>query len=421
MVSLGFESQIVVVIGLCLVSSYLLNLVLNKKFKLPLMIAPLIVGLLLNYNFFDYRYLVPDFRTVISVFANMGVAVVLFFIGLKVDLRYLKDLSRSASVIALSSGLIPFLLGSAATFLYTGNLFEYLFVGVALAITAEEVSVGILDELKMLKKRIGQLILDAGIIGDIFEISIIALLGILIRYNSMQGSALFTMLLEIGVFLAVILLMRYFVIDMLLRIAEKTKRGFDYFGVALITLLVMTVASELLNFSMVLGALLAAILLKDKLVKDKLYYEEYQITEALEVFNFGIFHPIIFIWIGLSIDFSIIYNNIGFGLLLTFLALGGKLLGSVFGNYLVNEPASQGMLIGWGLNARGATGLFALLIAKNVGLVSLGVFSAIVFMALVTTIISPVVFKMLAMKGYGIVNHANHYKAHRHRKKVGIV
>ena len=118
MVSLGFESQIVVVIGLCLVSSYLLNLVLNKKFKLPLMIAPLIVGLLLNYNFFDYRYLVPDFRTVISVFANMGVAVVLFFIGLKVDLRYMKDLSRSASVIALSSGLIPFLLGSGLGILF---------------------------------------------------------------------------------------------------------------------------------------------------------------------------------------------------------------------------------------------------------------------------------------------------------------
>ena len=99
---------------------------------------------------------------------------------------------------------------------------------------------------------------------------------------------------------------------------------------------------------------------------------------------------------------NLLFQNIGFGILLTFLAITGKLIGAVLGNHFCKESLQEGLLIGWGLNARGATDLFALLVAQSQGLVSTSIFSAIVFMALMTTIISPIVFKLLVLKGYGI-------------------
>jgi Kef-type K+ transport system membrane component KefB len=186
---------------------------------------------------------------------------------------------------------------------------------------------------------------------------------------------------------------------------RKKAKKYEYFSVAFTVLLIMVMASELLNFSPIIGALIAGLLLKDKLTKDKLYYEEEHIVEAINLFNLSIFQPIVLIWIGLSFNFSMISSHILFGLVLTLFALFGKLIGSIIGNWFCREPIKEAILIGWGLNPRGSTELFAVLIAQNQGFISQGTYSAVVLMTLITTIVSPIVFKMLVMKGYGLLEH----------------
>ena len=312
----------------------------------------------------------------------------------------------------MNAGLIPFELGFFASYIYTQNIPTSLFVGLALAITAEEVSITILDELRMLKKRVGQLIIEAGIIGDVFEIAAIAFLGFFIRAKTVGSITLLTFILEIFAFIFVVILMRFYVIEFLLDIPDRKSRKYEYFAVAFIILIIMAAISELLNFSAIIGALAAGMLLKNKLIKDRMYYHEHIIIEAIEVFHFGIFEPIVFIFIGLSVDPAMLFENIGFGLILTFLALFGKIAGALVGNYFCGEPLSEGILIGWGLNARGATELFALLIAQNLGIVSEDIFAAIVLMAILTTIISPIIFKMLVRNGYGLVKHVHSRNKH---------
>ncbi len=418
MVTFSFEAQIILSLAICLISAFLLNL-LFRKFKLPQMIAPLFVGLFFNFYLLDNLAFLPEFSNIVEIFANFGVIVVLFFIGLGVDFRYLKDLQKNSSIMALNAAHIPFFFGLFATFFYTRNWVQSIFVGIALTITAEEVTISILDELKLLHKRVGQLIIEAGIIGDVFEILAITLLGLFIRSIRIEATpfTFFKILFELSIFILITLIMRYFVIEWLLQRIGKDGRTYEYFAVAFVVLLVMALASELLNFSHIIGALLAGILLKDMLIQDKLYRAEHHIIEAIEVFDLGVFQPLIFIWIGLSIDFNLLMQNIEFGIVLTILALLGKLLGAVLGNHFCKEPLKEGILIGWGLNARGATELFALLIAKNTGLVTQNVFSAVVFMALMTTIISPIVFKLLVLNGFGLVRHRSK-KDYNHRIKT---
>ncbi|MFH2019996.1 MAG: cation:proton antiporter [archaeon] len=409
----SFEAQIILVIGLCIIFSYALNLVI-RRIKLPLMIAPLFAGLIINYYSVGISYHLPFYREIIEIFSGIGIILILFFIGLKVDLHFLKGMSKNSSIIALNAGLVPFVLGFAFTFYVTKDWTESLFVGIALAITAEEVSIEILEELSLIQKRIGQIIIEAGIIGDIFEISAIALLGLLLRSSALSSGSVFNFVFELIGFILVILMMRYFILDWLLTIVGKDKKRFEYSTIAIVTLFIMVSAAELLNISSILGALIAGLLLKNKLIADKLYVEEHHIVEALEVFNFGVFHSIIFIWIGITINLSSIMSNIAFGIMLTIIAIAGKLLGSIIGNTLIKEPMEEGILIGWGLNARGATEMFALLVAKNTGFLSTEIFSSVVFMVLITTIISPIIFKYLVSKGYGLIEHnASNSKHHK--------
>ncbi len=405
MLEFSSEVQVILVLGLCIILSFFANII-TRKLKLPSIIAPLLIGLILNFWLLEYLPFLTEFKQILAIFANFGLIVILFFIGLKVDFRFFKGLSGNSSIMALNAGIIPLILGFYTGYFFTHDIIKSLFIGIALAITAEEVSITILDELNLLKKRIGQLIIEAGIIGDIFEISAIVLLGVLIKAKSFNESfGIFNVIGELALFISLVVVMRYFIIEFLLKIPGKDGKKYEYFAVAFVILLIMTIASELLNFSYIIGALVAGLLLKDRLIDKKMYYEEHHIVEAIEVFNFGVFESLVFIWIGLSINETILFSNIGLGIALTIIALAGKLIGSVIGNYFCNEPLSEGILIGWGLNARGATELFTVLIAKNQGIISQDIFSAVVFMALVTTIISPIVFNYLVLKGYGVVKH----------------
>ena len=74
---LSLETEISLVLGICLVLAFLINLI-SRKFKLPVMIAPLIAGLLLNY-FQNYLDFLPSFSQILSLFANFGIIVVLFY------------------------------------------------------------------------------------------------------------------------------------------------------------------------------------------------------------------------------------------------------------------------------------------------------------------------------------------------------
>ena len=123
MVNFSFEAQIILSIGICLVSTFFLN-VAAKKLQLPKMIAPLFIGLIINIGFISYLDFIPSFVNIISIFANFGIIIVLFFVGLGVDFRYMKDLSRNSSIMALNAGHVPFFLGCFATFLITKNWIE---------------------------------------------------------------------------------------------------------------------------------------------------------------------------------------------------------------------------------------------------------------------------------------------------------
>jgi Kef-type K+ transport system membrane component KefB len=369
---------------------------LLKRFFLPTVIAPLSIGLILNYLIYSQGIFWPEFGEIISSFAILGVILLLFLLGLKINLHFIKKLSKNSSVMAINAGLVPFLLGFFAAAITGFDAFQSIFVGICLSITSEEVALSILKELNLIKKRLGRLVIEAGILGDVFEIHIIAILGIIMKAVSLgTGVDWFRISAELVLFAAAIIFIRYFVVPFIFNLVGKEALHHELLLGSLFILFVTTLVSQWLNFGYFIGALTSGILIKDKLIEKKEYGHEHQIISVVETISFGFFEPLVFIWIGLSIDINILLAAPWFGIMLTAIALLGKLVGAILGNYFCGESIKEGYMIGWALNSRGSTELFAIIIAKNQNIINPTIFNGIVFMAIATTLISPIVFKFL--------------------------
>ncbi|MCK4492234.1 MAG: cation:proton antiporter, partial [Candidatus Altiarchaeales archaeon] len=124
---------------------------------------------------------------------------------------------------------------------------------------------------------------------------------------------------------------------------------------------------------------------------DKIYLRE--IVENLKMITFGLIVPFFFISIGLHFDVQAIFLDPILLLLILIVATAGKILGSMILTFLSRFNLRQATLIGWGMNSRGTTELIIVEIARSSGLIPIEVFSAVVIMAILTTLAFPIVLK----------------------------
>ncbi|OGM02652.1 hypothetical protein A3K72_02855, partial [Candidatus Woesearchaeota archaeon RBG_13_36_6] len=264
-------------------------------------------------------------------------------------------------------------------------------VGACLSVTAEAVSIDILEELNILKTRLGEIIVAAGTLDDIVEVLLVSLLVTFIHSIKNPGLGVFVIILDIIIFFILVYFAGYFLIPFVLKFISKKRQKIDLFVFSLILSLFMATASEYLGIGSLLGALLAGMTMRYSLVKSKRgIIEEKQITEIIEITTFGFMAPFFFIWIGMQSDFTFLLTNPLLGIVIALAAFGGKLFGSIIGNWIGKGSFIEGITIGWGMNTRGEIELIAAELARQSSLISNEVFSALVFMAFATTIISPI-------------------------------
>jgi Kef-type K+ transport system membrane component KefB len=107
-----------------------------------------------------------------------------------------------------------------------------------------------------------------------------------------------------------------------------------------------------------------------------------------------------FLFIAMGIDFSLQSLTLEPLLVLAvvLIAIAGKMLGSMVTKPFLKIRWKQLYLVGWGMNARGAIGLAVAFVAFNIGLVDTGIYSSLVIMALVTTLIFPFFVRRMVNK-----------------------
>ncbi len=225
--------------------------ILARMIKQPPLIAYLIAGVLAGPLFFNI--LGGDSSSLIQVFAHIGVAFLLFIVGLNLDLRVLKEVGGVSVVAGLSeiflTGLIGFILAIGFGF---ANM-TALYIGAALAFSSTVVVVKILSDKKEIDTLHGRIALGILIVEDF--VAAIALMAIpLFNSNGSITSVLMWLSLAIGVIIA-IFLFSHFVLKGFLNYLARSQETLFLFGIT--WALSLATLFDWLGFSLEIGALIA--------------------------------------------------------------------------------------------------------------------------------------------------------------------
>lgn len=380
--------SIILVLAIVLGTAFVFNEVF-KKLNLPPVVGQILGGLILGIPIL--RALIFQDESAIEIvdlLATLGILFLLLLVGLEVDIERILQSSKEAVLISLGAAIVPLVLGFVFLRLLGYDAIASLIFGGALSVTAEGTTVKVLMDAKALNTRLGAIIVSAGAIDDIFEVlflSMVTVVGF--------GGSLFQLVylpLEFLVFIVVAFIL-FKLVSKVLRTIEG-RGDTELFSLIIIFVLAMAALSETLEMGYLIGAIIAGFLLQLSMRRLRKSDEE-EMVKATRLISLAFVVPFFFVNIGLNFNYDYLLGNVFLLASTTAIAFLGKILGTLIAKPLSKLSIKQLYLIGWGMNSRGAVELVIALLALKHGLIAQEIFSALVAMAIITTLVFPFVLQ----------------------------
>ena len=329
---------------------------------------------------------------VLSFLAELGAIFMLFTAGyLEVNLNELRKASRVALTPTMFSMAVPFLLGYILGQAFGFGFLASLFIGVAFSLTSIGVVVKTLIDLKYLSSRPGSVMLTSAIFDDIIGIFILAILVTIATMNQLpSGMQLLLIAGKLAGFMLIITFMGLKVYPWLFNLVHRMHVKEGIFAFVVMVALFSAYLAEVFGLHAVIGAFIGGALLSD-IPFAKIESVQMKVSGLA----YGIFVPIFFAFIGLSMDLGGVQTAGLFTGLVIVLALAGKLIGGFVGSKLIGFEFHDSLIFGIGMMPRAGVELVVISVGKDMGIISDEVFSAIVLMVVVSIIVSPILLKFV--------------------------
>ena len=365
---------------------------LARKLKAPMVVGEIIAGLVIGPCLLNIVK-PTDF---ISTMAEIGVVLIMFSAGLETNLQELKKSGLAALIIACIGVLVPLVGGSL---LYMGmygfsafgtdEFFKAVFIGSIMTATSVGITVEVLKEMGHLNSRVGQTILSAAIIDDI--IGIIVLTFVLGFKDPDSNTLLVTG--KIVLFLVLSVILGYIFYKLFKWYDEKHSHTRRIPIIAIGLCLVMAfVAEKYFGIADITGAYIAGIILCN--TRDAEY-----IDRKVSINGYMFFAPMFFVGIGLKTDFSNVDTSmIVFSVGFVVVALLSKIVGCGLVSKCFGYRWADCMKIGVGMMTRGEVALIITNKGLGLDIIDSSYFTAVILLIIVSSIVTPVLLKLLFNK-----------------------
>lgn len=383
-----------------------------RRFGQPAVLGEMIGGVILGPTIFGalapqlYAGLFqtsPQVADARDASIKLGMLFFLFIAGLEIDLSDLRRLGRRAALIGLVGTLIPIAVGVGLVYAlpvaYWGDaasahLFAFaLFVGMNLANSANPVIARILMDLGLLRDEIGTLIMTATIVDDLVNWTLFAIiLRDIAPASAGSGSFGLSIVLVLVFFVAVLGIGRWLAPRALPWVKARVTWPSGFIAVTAIVILFVSSVAEALGINAFLGAFLVGAALGGHADENDTPYQ------AMTQFVLSFFAPIYFVSMGLNANF-ITHFDFALVVLIFVVACVSKIGAVLLGARLAGMPLDRRTLaIGFGLNARGATGIILAGVGLENHVIDERIFVAIVVMAILTSLLSGPAIKGLILR-----------------------
>src|SRR5581483_2450823 len=375
---------------------------LARRIGQPAVVGELIAGVVLGPSLFGrlwgsgFEWLFPSGATqagLLNAVGWVGVGLLLVLTGFETDLALMRRQGRSAATVAVSGLVLPFALGIGVGELVphsfhggrAPHLVFVLFIGISLSISSLPVIAKILSELGLMRRNFSQVTLAVGMVNDLVGWLALGIVAGLAESGHVSGALLIEGVVTTIALLVGALTIGQRIVDFWLRAVRGRGQVIDALAVCVVITLGFACLAQAARLEAVLGCFIAGIALG----RSRFLAEEPR--EHLSTLTLSFFAPVFFATAGLRIDLSALadIDTAMWAFLILVAAVASKAIGAFIGAKLGRLTNREGLALGAALNARGAVEVVIATVGLSLGVLSQAAYTAIVLMAVVTSVMAP--------------------------------
>jgi monovalent cation:H+ antiporter-2, CPA2 family len=376
---------------------------LSYRFKQPMVIGYIGAGMIIGPH-------TPPFSLVfnldvLNLFAEIGIVLLLFVVGMEFPIEKLRKIGRKAFIIALSEAAGTFVAGYIVGQYALGfSFFDSMFLALAISVTSTVIVMRVLEELGTMKEESSVLILGVAIIEDIIVISMLAILQ---SVGSTGGLSFADIGISVGItlsFIAGVLVIGSKTVPRLVDYVSRTNQHDVLVVVILALVFGLSYIAYQLGISVAAGAFFAGVLIAES--------KSHAVSRVLATPIRDMFAALFFVSVGALMDISLLPLFIVPALILIAVSLGAKFMTVYLAAKSQGFSKLTSLRAGIGLSSSG--GELALVVAKggtDVGVTSSFLLPMVGAMTIITTFISPYIIKFGWRSAESFINKEKKVKA----------
>ena len=324
-----------------------------------------------------------------QLFAEIGVVLLLFQVGLETRLHDLLRVGRTALAVGVLGVILPFAGGFAAAELAGGDLALAIFLAAALTATSVGITSNVLRDLGALTTTGGRIILGAAVIDDVLAIMILSV-ATGVAAGSFEISNILSLLVVALLFIAVVVIGGTRILARRRSLLTDPEFAETPFLPGMIIMLGLAALASLIGLAAIIGAFLAGMVVGESSERHALEAEVAPVAAFFTPFFFG--------FIGAQVDLAGLANVDSLVLLagISALAVASKFVGAFIG--ALGQGRWRAALVGWGMVPRGEVGIVVAGLGLSAGAIDPEIYSVVVGMAIITTLIVPPLLPWLVRK-----------------------
>ena len=369
------------------------------ELMIGILLGPALLGLLGDSSWINQWLGVEGGYEALNVLAQVGVLLLMLYIGMEIDPKELGKASWGGFLAAIGGFITPFFLGWGVVYLFRDSLPEGvnphlagIFVGIAVGVTSLATKSRILFDLKILDTRIAHVMMAGALIADTLSLLIFAGVIGFAQNEVFEVSQIVVVAGKALLFFAGATVVGLYALPALFKLVKSAgiKHRGIYFTLMLLVALGFGEAAHLAGLHAVLGTFVAGLFLREGMLEPKINRELDDLVRDVSV---GFLAPIFFVMAGFEVSFEVFKTDLWLFIAIMAVAFAGKIAGTALFYLPTRNGWREGVVLGAGMNGRGAVEIILAGIALSMGLISKEIFSILVFMAIITTATVPMFLK----------------------------
>lgn len=367
------------------------------KYNQPSIVGEMLAGVILGPSILNLIHSTEA----LSGISELAIFLVVLSAGLEMNFKDIIDVMKGKGlIIALSGFLIPLASGILVGLAFDLGAIKTVFLGLCVSITALPVAIKMLENFNLLKTDIAQYSVATAIVNDVAALLILGVILDLPKEKSFSAIAL-----SVGMTGGKLILLAVLILGMNYLLEYAQRRGFQFkkipemlveffgsealFGIVILFVLVFGSVSETLGFHFVIGAFFGALLIDKEFFFASRYSE---LERTIGSITNGFLGPVFFAYLGLEFGLKEL-ESLSFIAVVVVVSILSKILSGWISGRAIGLTNKTSLSIGIMLNGRGVMELVIASIAFQRGLIEQGLFSTLILMGVVTTMVTPLLYK----------------------------